>query len=175
MSNTSSRADITAGLSELLRRRLRNEGRRFAAEVRFENPACRVDFVAFKAGECGWRNIGGIEHGTTSFYEVKSCKEDYHSGNGLNFYGDENWLVMPSQVCDGLRGKITTNAGVYVPVPNGSSAITEMEHPTPYTGQVDGWSLHVRWTPNCACNTYRKYALVEILAAMIYAGVNRDA
>lgn len=26
-------------------------------------------------------------------YEIKSCKEDVYSGNGLNFYGEKNYIV----------------------------------------------------------------------------------
>ena len=38
-------------------------------------------------------SISGLEKGSVICYEVKSCKEDYHSGNGLNYEGDKNYIV----------------------------------------------------------------------------------
>lgn len=161
------RTEITAGLSELLRKRLKNECRRFAEEVTFYNPLIRVDFVAFKPGRNGIFSVGGVETGVTSFYEVKSCMADFKSGNGLNFHGDENWLVAPTELVNALAGESFLNCGVYVPVPKGSSVMREMESPTPYSGEVDGWSLHVR--DSIAYPTSREYSLTQILAAMIFA------
>jgi hypothetical protein len=37
--------------------------------------------------------VGDIEKGIFTCYEVKSCKEDVYSGNGLNFVGEENYIV----------------------------------------------------------------------------------
>lgn len=58
-----------------------------------------VDFMQFEPG--GYHTAthpGNVEAGTFTCYEVKSCLEDIKSGHGLNFYGDENYLVMPVEV-----------------------------------------------------------------------------
>lgn len=164
-----SRSDITNGLSKLLIKRLDSDGKRWAREVKFYSPRCRVDFVAFKAAPHGWCNIGGIENGTTSFYEIKSCYSDFNSGHGLNLYGDENWLVMPAELSKKLHLEIPMRAGVMVPVPHGSSVLSEVNDPTPYNGQVDGWSLHIQFRPSDTPGFYRNFSLTEILAAMLYA------
>lgn len=39
-------------------------------------------------------SVSGIEKGIFTCYEVKSCMEDIYSGNGLNFLGEKNYLVM---------------------------------------------------------------------------------
>ncbi|MEG1246500.1 hypothetical protein [Gordonibacter sp.] len=163
------RSDITNGLSELLAKRLDGDGKRWAREVKFCNPECRVDFVAYKAAPYGWSCIGGIEHGVASFYEVKSCLADYNSGHGLNFYGDENWLVMPAELSRKLRGNLPMCVGVMIPVPSGSSVFAEIEKPTPYKGQTDGWGLHIQCRPSEGRGFFRRYSITEILAAMLYA------
>ena len=58
-----------------------------------------VDFMQFEPG--GYHAAtypGHVEAGTFICYEVKSCLEDIKSGHGLNFFGDENYLVMPCEV-----------------------------------------------------------------------------
>lgn len=41
-----------------------------------------------------------VEKGCFGFYEVKSCMADFTSGNGLTFYGDQNYLVCTKELCD---------------------------------------------------------------------------
>lgn len=167
------RQEITAGLSELLEKRLRHESRRFAREVVFYKPKCRIDYVAFKPAPWGWSEPGGIERGALTCYEVKSCVADYNSGHGLNFIGDEKYLVMPMEVANQLRGRMRNGIGIYVPVPRWSNVYREMETPTPYTGQVEGWSLY---QVRKADGYYpRQVPLTVALAAMIYAGVDTEA
>lgn len=174
MANTPDRHAITEGLTELLKQRLRKEHRRFAQEVTFYHPECRVDFVAFKPAPYGWGEIGGIEHGTASFYEVKSCMSDYNSGHGCNWYGDENWLVCPIELSMQLRGGLLENRiGILIPVPDGSSALELFKNPVPYEGQTQGWSLHIQCSPTPSIGQYRKHSITEVLAAMVYAGTQR--
>lgn len=164
----SDRKAITEGLSKLLEKRLDSEHRKWAREVRFSNPECRADFVAFKPiYYMNGGGTGGIERGTVSFYEIKSCLADYSSGHGLNFYGDENWIVCPVELSKQLSGgELSASIGIYIPVPNGSSKFKQFNDPVPYEGQVEGWSLHIQTQPY---EGYRRHSLTEVLAAMIYA------
>lgn len=45
------------------------------------------------------------ERGKFCFVEVKSCMDDFTSGHGRTFEGDENWLVCPRELADALRDK----------------------------------------------------------------------
>lgn len=101
------RAEITSLLdSELIRLRLekKNAYSYWAHEVwldRYTDHEKRVDFMEFMPkGGVTYSDAPHIEHGTFSFYEIKSCIADLKSGHGLNFYGDENWLVMPVELFD---------------------------------------------------------------------------
>lgn len=56
----------------------------------------RVDFVKFEPYFSHMRmDVGSIECGTFTYYEIKSCLEDIKSGHGVCFDGDENYMVMP--------------------------------------------------------------------------------
>jgi len=41
--------------------------------------------------------ISDIEKGIFTGYEIKSCIDDVYSGNGLNFIGEENYIVTTMQ------------------------------------------------------------------------------
>lgn len=47
-----------------------------------------------------------IENGKFICYEIKSCKYDVYSGNGLGFYGDENWLVTTVSTYNQIKSDI---------------------------------------------------------------------
>ena len=101
------RAETTNLLdSELIRLRLnrKNSYSFWAHEVwldRYTGHEKRVDFMEFlPKGGVTYSDGPHIEHGTFTFYEVKSCIADLKSGHGLNFEGDENWLVMPVELFD---------------------------------------------------------------------------
>lgn len=101
------RSEITRLLDkELVRLRLtkRNAYSYWGHEVwldRYSEHERRVDFVEFVPYDGPMHgDAAHIEHGTFSFYEVKSCVADLRSGHGLNFEGDENWLVMPVELYD---------------------------------------------------------------------------
>lgn len=113
------RSDVTAELSEKVVKKLRREFSLVAQEVRVDADH-RVDFVAFSPGT-GGRNVA-VEHGRFVFVEVKSCMDDFKSGHGLTFLGDQNWLVCPRDLADKLRDRQLLPRGVQVFCPdNGRS------------------------------------------------------
>lgn len=58
-----------------------------------------VDFMQFEpAGYHTATHPGNVERGTFSCYEVKSCIADIKSGHGLNWHGDENYMVIPVEL-----------------------------------------------------------------------------
>lgn len=63
-------------------------------------------------------SVSGIEKGDCYCYEVKSSAEDFRSGHGLNFIGDYNYLVMPTDVCAAVSLEIPHYVGIYVPEGN---------------------------------------------------------
>lgn len=108
------RSEITSLLDdELVRLRLtkRNAYGYWAHEVwldRYSDHERRVDFVEFTPyGGPMYGDAAHVEHGKFTFYEVKSCMADLKSGHGLNFEGDENFLVMPVELYEKyLQSKI---------------------------------------------------------------------
>lgn len=109
------RREVTADLSRAVEARLKGKSGIYAPEV--EVPGGRVDYMAFHpynpitmGGVCA----ATVERGTFACYEVKSCWDDYTSGHGLNFVGDENWLVCPRDLAERLRGK-SIGCGILVP------------------------------------------------------------
>ena len=118
----SNRKEITKQLSEMLEEHLNpnNDPRIYTAkEVTFDYSTLhpiRVDYMRFKPID---NTIGGIEQGVFYCYEIKSCIEDYNSGNGLNFIGDYNYLVMPRELYEKLSSVLCYGpVGVYIPNEN---------------------------------------------------------
>ena len=116
-----SRKEITSLLdSELIRLRLeRRDAYSFwAHEVwldRYSEHEKRVDFMQFVPfGGPMYTNVGHVEHGEFSFYEVKSCLADLKSGHGLTFEGDNNYLVMPVELFDKYKHHVYENPNGYV-------------------------------------------------------------
>lgn len=113
-----SRKEITALLNkQLVNQRLtrRNAYSYWAHEVvvsrHLEGKGdMRIDFMQFEPyGYHTCTDVGAIELGTFTCYEVKSCIEDLKSGHGLNFIGDENWIVMPVEAYEDYNKAITSN------------------------------------------------------------------
>lgn len=111
------RTETTKFLGELLERQyLRGLGKHWAKEVSIDPGSARthrrIDYMLFQpAGQC---NISDIEKGIFTCYEIKSCREDVFSGNGLNFIGEKNYIVTTMQCYkdikedsgrDGRRGR----------------------------------------------------------------------
>ena len=94
------RKETTKFLGELLERQyLSGLGKHWAKEVNIDPGSARthrrIDYMLFQpAGQC---NISDIEKGIFTCYEIKSCKADVYSGNGLNFIGEKNYIVTTMQ------------------------------------------------------------------------------
>ena len=95
------RAETTRFLGELLKSdRFRGMGKYWASEVSVDafttaGKGGRVDFMQFEPPN--QYAVSALEKGIFICYEVKSCKEDVYSGNGLNFYGEKNYIVTTMQ------------------------------------------------------------------------------
>jgi len=127
-----------------------------------------------------------MEKGIFVCYEIKSCKEDIYSGNGLNFYGEKNYIVTTmdtyKKMQDDLRqGKIhkyitdnypesSSNFGFLVAVPSHidtqstDSIYGEYEHPTKFEGTPDKWKLY---SPIPCREGARNRSTVEMLFCML--------
>ena len=125
-----SRTDTTAMLSQLVEKRLRNQAAFWASEVNFDRNTPeerRVDYVGFEPWNINGEPVpASVKKGCFSFYEVKSCMADFTSGNGLTFYGDQNYLVCTKELCDDLvMGKMVPERvnAILVPDSTGSKLI----------------------------------------------------
>lgn len=178
------RCDITLFLRELLiRDRLNKMGSHYATEVTidaFSKQQKRIDVLQF-VPENGI-SISGIEKGTFTRYEIKSCREDVFSGSGLNFIGEKNYIVTTMQTWkdiqedyrDGNLGRhikntnpeSTTGIGIIVAIPYGIKDFTEYESPTPIDDNIS-------WTTKVIINAHkqeRKRSMVELLFSMVRSG-----
>ena len=92
------RKETTDFLGNLLvREKFNGMGKYWAKEVSIDPWAAkgkpkRVDFMQFVPdGQCA---VSAIEKGIFVCYEIKSCKKDVYSGNGLNFLGEKNYIQI---------------------------------------------------------------------------------
>lgn len=121
-----SRNDITTDLSQRLEKHIdpRNDPRIYwASEVTFDystSHATRVDYMVFKPLN---NTVSGIEKGDFYCYEVKSSVEDFNSKNGHNFIGDFNYYVMPQDVFDEVKRRISGYIGVFCPDGKGLKSV----------------------------------------------------
>ena len=117
------RKETTSDLSALVERRLSRLTPWWAREVAIE-PGCEgriVDYMAFRpAARADTATDGDVERGTFSFFEVKSCMADFESGHGLNFEGDENYLVCERELADELYRALRLPVAAAVLVPDKS-------------------------------------------------------
>ena len=115
---TNKRPEITADLSARIEKKINpnNDTRIYwSKEVTLDygtEHTVRVDYIKFEPVN---NTVSGIEKGDFYCYEVKSSIEDFHSGHGLNFVGDYNYLVMPEDVYETVKKEIPHYVGVYVP------------------------------------------------------------
>nr|DAW00024.1 MAG TPA: hypothetical protein [Caudoviricetes sp.] len=179
------RAETTKFLGQLLiNTRFGGAGKHWASEVSIDpwgQEAKRVDYMQFSpADQC---SISGIEKGIFTCYEIKSCKEDVYSGNGLNFLGEKNYIVTTMEcykdiLPDLSSGKFARHMreqfpessnyfGVMVAIPDWAEATDEFEKPTPLDTEVRQWKLAVilpcRYGP-------RKRSMTELLFCMLRSG-----
>ena len=156
-----SRAETTAMLSELVEKRLKNQTAFWASEVNFDRNTPderRVDYVGFTPWNINGEPVpASVEKGCFEFYEVKSCMADFKSGNGLTFYGDQNYLVCTKELCaDLVMGKM---------VPERVNAIL--------TPDSTGSKLILGYVQSYNDMSYRRRPASEILWDMVKANGKR--
>ncbi len=74
---------------------------------------------------------------------MKSCKADYHSGNGLNFEGDRNYVVTTIETYKQIMRDVPWSVGVYVACPEHREPADEFESPTPIEDNTVNWTLKI--------------------------------
>lgn len=171
------RKEKTELLRDLLRAKLNSKrGVHSAAEVTLDygtKNVKRVDFVSFEPRD--QVSIAGLEAGTFTFYEIKSCREDFKSGFGLNFEGDRNYIVIDMPTYKDLlsHGDLDDskmfNIGVMVAIPKGMNVLDEFEKPNNLTTAID-WELVV---VKAAHRTQRKRSIGELLFCMLRSAENK--
>ena len=146
----------------------------------------RVDVMQFLPA--GVVHLSDIEKGIFICYEIKSCRQDIYSGNGLNFLGERNYIVTTMETYkkimeDSRNGVLdkyisehypesSLNFGFLVPVPchidlrNTSDIYKEFENPTPFGGDPDDWKL---WSAIQCKEGSRMRSTTELLFCMLRA------
>lgn len=167
----------------LISDRLSGMGKYWAREVSIDygtKDVKRVDFMQFEPA--GVTSVSSIEKGTFTCYEVKSCKEDVFSGNGLNFIGEKNYIVTTMECYKSIQedmrsGKLDAHIekccqnsshhyGVIVAVPRFVEEVDEYENPTPLSFDKK-WRLSII----LPCRQgLRKRSLTEMLFYMLRSG-----
>lgn len=123
-------------------------GKYYANEVSLNygtKDVCRVDFMQFVPPS--QMSISCYEKGIFICYEVKSCLDDFKSGHGQNYIGEENYLVMPMELYKKVINEIPRDVGVLVPVPKSMGRINseiheEFENPRKFEGNANNWKLY---------------------------------
>lgn len=184
------RSKITTLLTDVLIRSKLTDRKYYAKEVTLDygtNHSKRIDVMQFVPK--GVIYASDIEKGIFICYEIKSCIEDVYSGNGLNFYGEKNYLVLTMDTYKKLQPDFmdgtffqfvrehnpesVNNVGIMVAVPqyvdlrstNYASAVyREYENPTPLTDNAADWKL---WTAISCQEKPRKRSTTELLFCML--------
>jgi hypothetical protein len=178
------RKQTTKLLSDILERtRLSGIGSYWAKEVSvdpFTKDARRIDYMEFVPD--GVTSVSCIEKGIFICYEIKSCKEDVYSGNGLSFIGEKNYIVTTMECYKSLmpdlrNGKLhhfiaenfpesSMYFGVLVAVPYGRKAEDEFEHQTEFN---DSHRWELKSVVNCR-QGLRKRSMTELMFCMLRSG-----
>lgn len=179
------RKEITKFLSQVLEHSVLNGfGKHYAKEVSIDpwgSNAKRVDYMSFSPNN--QMSVSGIEKGMFTCYEVKSCKEDVYSGNGLNFYGEKNYIVTTMEcykdILPDLRsGKFDRHLhecnpessdyfGIMVAVPYMRELEDEFQESTSIDANVRTWVMRV--VKPCRTGP-RKRSMTELLFCMLRSG-----
>ena len=162
------RAETTKFLSELLVQR-KLAGKYYASEVTLDfgsgkGKEKRVDFIQFAPKN---QSTSGLEKGEFIFYEVKSCKADYHSGNGLNFEGDRNYIVTTMETYKQIIHEKPWEVGVYVACPESREPVDEFENPTSIGDKTVDWTLKIAMA---AHPKDRQRSMSQLLFYMLRSG-----
>lgn len=135
----------------------------------------KVDYMRFIPA--GRRSVSDIEKGIFVCYEIRSCKKDVYGGHGLNFIGEENYIVTTmecyKELLPDLDGTLaeyiretapgsSSHFGVMVPIPSGSGITDEFENPTELDDKKR-WELAV--VQRCDAGP-RKMPMAELLFCM---------
>lgn len=181
------RKEITKLLTEVLIGDRLNDRKYYAKEVTLDfgtSHPKRIDVVQFLPK--GVTYASDMEKGIFICYEIKSCKADVYSGNGLNFYGEKNFIVTTMETYKKLQedmreGKLSNYLsenypesshyfGIMVPVPaeidlrDGNAVYEEYENPTPFQGKASDWKTCIM----IPCNEGpRKRSTTEMLFCML--------
>jgi len=181
------RKETTKFLEDLLvKERFGGMGKYWASEVSIDPFAAkgkpkRVDYMQFvPAGQC---SVSDIEKGIFVCYEIKSCKQDVYSGNGLNFIGEKNYIVTTMQCYKDLLQDLrdgtfarhlhkaapesSSHFGIMVAIPSMSEMTDEFENPTEIDYKGGQWKLAV--TKQCVPGL-RKKPMAELLFCMLRSG-----
>lgn len=163
------RKETTEFLSKLLIERLSGRGKYYASEVTLDcgggkGKEKRVDFVQFVPKN---QSTSGIEKGEFIFYEVKSCKADYNSGNGLTFEGERNYIVTTMETYKQIIKDVDYDVGVLIACPVLREIKDEIENPTQIDGNIDDWILK---TAKNAHSKNRERPLSQLLFFMLRSG-----
>lgn len=179
------RTETTKFLGQILiNTRFAGAGKHWASEVSVDPWTARgkrVDYMQFSPAD--QMSISGIEKGIITCYEIKSCKEDVYSGNGLNFLGEKNYIVTTMEcykdiLPDFRSGKMAKHIhdrfpdssnyfGIMVAIPTYAEATDEFENPTPIDTDLDRWKLA---TVLPCREGPRKRSLMELLFCMLRSG-----
>lgn len=181
------RKETTKLLTEILIADKLSDRKYYAKEVTLDygtTHSKRIDVMQFTPK--GVMNVSDIEKGIFTCYEVKSCIEDIYSGNGLNFYGEKNYIVttmetykkLQSDLNDGTFGRYlldhypesSHNFGILVPVrgcidlKDSKSIYAEYENPHEFGGFPTYWRL---WTALHCNEGARQRSMTELLFCML--------
>ena len=91
------KTDLTLEIEDKLRIRAKRNCERFAFEVPVKDGIC--DFITSKI------DFSNYSIPYVTCYEIKVSFSDFKSENGHNFYGDENYYVMPRELYDEIIEK----------------------------------------------------------------------
>lgn len=187
------RSDTTKFLTEVLIRDRLSDRKYYAKEVTLDYGSShpkRIDIMEFSPA--GAMYASDIEKGAFTCYEIKSCKQDIYSGNGLNFYGEKNYIVTTmdtyKDIQDDLRsGKLNNHIkqvmevktcptyGVMVPVPSWidlrktQETYAEYEHPTKIDPEKT-WKMYIAYPQQR--EWHRTRSMNELLFCMLRAKHN---
>ncbi len=158
------RKETTKLLTDILINDKLSDRKYYAREVTLDygtDHTKRIDVVQFCPQ--GVIFASDIEKGSFICYEIKSCREDVYSGNGLNFFGEKNYIVttmknykdLQEDLRDGTLQKYvkenypesSSYYGFMVAVPSyvdlrsTDSTYAEFENPTEFGGKAWDWKL----------------------------------
>lgn len=181
------RKETTSLLTDVLILNRLNDRKYYAKEVTLDYGTThpkRVDVMEFSPN--GVVFTSDIEKGIFICYEIKSCKEDIYSGNGLNFYGEENYIVTTMKTWKDIQEDYRSGVlqayiknhypesslkfGILVAVPsdmdlrNSNSVFSEFEKPSKFQGNAENWKL---WKAIPCHQGGRNRSTAELLFCML--------